>query len=169
MRFLAVFSFGKLTAKKKKIGLIVLGCLGLCLILFGSLGKSGTTQNDGGQDFSEDSSALAYMERVENRIRTITEQITGSDDLSVLVTVKGGPEYVYVSNEKADGGKEYITVRKENGAGELILVKEIYPEIEGVSVVCRGGDSAEIKAKLISVISTALGVSSNRICIVGAK
>lgn len=166
---MAFFSLGGLTTKKKKIGLILLGCLGLLLILIGSLGRSGAEKEANGQDFSKDSSALAYMEQVENRIRTITEQITGSDDLSVLVTVKGGPEYVYVSNEKADGAKEYITVRKENGAGELILVKEIYPEIEGVSVVCRGGDSAEIKAKLISVISTALGISSNRICIVGAK
>lgn len=166
---MAVFSFGQLTPKKKKIGLVLLGCLGLLLILVGSLGKNGAGKEETGQVFSEDSSTLAYIERVENRIRTITEQITGSDDPSVLVTVKGGPEYVYVSNEKADGAKEYVTVRKENGAGELILIREIYPEIEGVSVVCRGGDSPEIKAKLISVISTALGVSSNRICIVGEK
>ncbi|MBQ0009961.1 MAG: hypothetical protein KBS76_02525, partial [Ruminococcus sp.] len=79
---MAFFSLGGLTTKKKKIGLILLGCLGLLLILIGSLGRSGTEKEANGQDFSKDSSALAYMEQVENRIRTITEQITGSDDLS---------------------------------------------------------------------------------------
>ena len=54
-------------------------------------------------------------------------------------------------------------------ANEPVLVKRIYPEITGVSIVCEGGDRAEIQAKLIKAVSTALGISSNRICIVGKK
>ena len=49
------------------------------------------------------------------------------------------------------------------------MFKEIYPEVTGVSVACKGGDSPEIQAKLIAVISTSLNVGSNRICIVGIK
>ena len=84
---------------------------------------------------------MAYIENLENKIRTITGQITGSDNVSVIVTVSDGVQYVYVSDEKTEDGsmnREYITVRKENGAGTLILQKEIYPPIEGVSVACRG-------------------------------
>lgn len=115
---------------------------------------------------------MAYIESLENKIRTITRQITGSDNASVIVTVSDGVQYVYVSDEKSDEGgtdREYITVRKENGAGTLILQKEIYPPVEGVSVACRGGDDPGIQSKLIAVISTALGLPSNRICIVGVK
>jgi len=81
----------------------------------------------------------------------------------VLITVKGGTERVYIKN-----GDGYITVRTDSGYAP-ILSQSIYPEITGVSVVCRGGDNFEVKKKLIDVISTAVGVSSNRICIVGTK
>ena len=89
-----------------------------------------------------------------------------------FLSISSGTEYIYVSNEKHGENsftKEYITVRTENGADELILFKEIYPKITGVSVACKGGDLPEIQAKLISVISTSLNVGSNRICIVGIK
>jgi stage III sporulation protein AG len=115
---------------------------------------------------------LAYIERLEHKISNITEQITGSSNVRVIVNVSSGTEYIYVSNEKFSensSSKEYITVRTENGGDELILLKEIYPDVTGVSVACRGGDRPEIQAKLIEVISTSLGVSSNRICIVGIQ
>jgi stage III sporulation protein AG len=88
----------------------------------------------------------------------------------VIVSVASGSEFQYVSNEEIKENhtlKEYITVRTDNGADSPILFKEIYPEIVGVSVACKGGDSPEVQAKLIRVISTTYGLSSNRICIVG--
>lgn len=117
-------------------------------------------------------STLEYIEGLENKLRTITEQITGSNDVKVIVSISSGTEYVYVSNEEFDenySAKEYITVRTENGSDELILLKEVYPQVTGVSVACRGGDDPEVQAKLIRVISTAFGITSNRICIVGTK
>jgi stage III sporulation protein AG len=115
---------------------------------------------------------MEYIQALENKIGNIAEQITGSGNVRVIVSVSSGTEYIYVSNEKLgenSSSKEYITVRTESGADELILFKEIYPEVTGVSVACKGGDSPEIQAKLIAVISTSLNVGSNRICIVGIK
>ena len=62
-----------------------------------------------------------------------------------------------------------MTNREKRERLALIVerLKEIYPDVTGVSVACRGGDDPVIQAKLIRVISTSLGVSSNRICIVG--
>lgn len=82
-----------------------------------------------------------------------------------MITCDGGAEHVYISN--GDGG-EYVTVRGENGYAP-VLYRERYPSVVGVSVVCRGGDDPSVQKKLICAISTALGVSSNRICIVGTK
>ena len=73
------------------------------------------------------------------------------------------------NSEEGGRDRECMSVRKEDGAGTLILQKEIYPPVEGVSVACRGGDDPGIQSKLIAVISTALGLPSNRICIVGVK
>ena len=88
------------------------------------------------------------------------------------MTVKSGIEFVYAYDEKTASGSEsksYVTVKNSSGDGAPVLVRRIYPEIVGVSVVCEGGDRGEMQSKLINAISTALGISSHRICIVGTK
>ena len=161
-----------LSGKKKSLILTLAGIIGLMLIIFGTFGEKKEAKEDVAKNSKENISTLEYIQALENKIGNIAEQITGSSNVRVIVSVSSGTEYIYVSNEKHgenSSSKEYITVRTESGADELILFKEIYPEVTGVSVACKGGDSPEIQAKLIAVISTSLNVGSNRICIVGIK
>ncbi len=162
----------KLSVKQKGALLAVLAVIGVILVIFGIFSENDESASAGEKNISQNFETLEYITKLENKISNITEQITGSDDVKVIVSVSSGTEYVYVSNEELDenySAKEYITVRTENGADTLILLKEIYPDVTGVSVACRGGDDPAIQMKLIRVISTALGVSSNRICIVGIE
>ena len=161
-----------LSGKKKSLILTLAGIIGLMLIIFGTFGEKKDENADVSKNSQEKVSTLEYIQALENKIGNIAEQITGSGNVRVIVSVSSGTEYIYVSNEKLgenSSSKEYITVRTESGADELILFKEIYPEVTGVSVACKGGDSPEIQAKLIAVISTSLNIGSNRICIVGIK
>ncbi|MBQ3490229.1 MAG: hypothetical protein IJA86_06545 [Clostridia bacterium] len=161
-----------LSGKKKSLILAIAGIVGLMLILFGTFGEKKNQNEEISKKTKENVSTLEYIEHLENKIGNIAEQITGSGNVRVIVSVSSGTEYIYVSNEKQgenSSSKEYITVRTENGADELILFKEIYPRITGVSIACKGGDSPEIQAKLIAVISTSLDIGSNRICIVGIR
>lgn len=161
-----------LSGKKKSLILAIAGIVGLMLIIFGTFGEKKEEIEEFSKNTKENTSTMEYIQALENKIGNIAEQITGSSNVRVIVSVSSGTEYIYVSNEKRgenSSSKEYITVRTENGADELILFKEIYPEVTGVSVACKGGDSPEIQAKLISVISTSLNVGSNRICIVGIQ
>ncbi|MBQ0124708.1 MAG: hypothetical protein KBS59_00095, partial [Clostridiales bacterium] len=80
------------------------------------------------------------------------------------VICESGYEHIYVSN----GDEEYVTVKTDDGYS-LVLYREVYPKISGVSVVCRGGNDPAVQKKIIDIISTALGISSGRICIVGTK
>ena len=162
----------KLSSKQKGLLLASLAALGVLLVVLGIFSEKKNEETSVQKNISGNSETLEYITRLENKISNITEQITGSDDVKVIVSVSSGTEYVYVSNEELDenySAKEYITVRGENGADTLILLKEIYPDVTGVSVACRGGDDPVVQAKLIRVISTSLGVSSNRICIVGIE
>ena len=162
----------KLSSKQKGMLLAILAALGVLLVILGIFSEKKDSEAVVQKNISGNYETLEYITRLENKISNITEQITGSDDVKVIVSVSSGTEYVYVSNEELDenySAKEYITVREENGADTLILLKEIYPDVTGVSVACRGGDDPVIQAKLIRVISTSLGVSSNRICIVGIE
>ena len=115
---------------------------------------------------------MEYIRDIENKIRSMTEKITGDTNVSVIVSTENGTEYVYVSNENIDGNdisKEYITIKNEKGTNELVLLKEVYPTITGVSIACPGGDDSSVKRKIIDLVSTALGLSKNRICVVGTK
>ena len=157
-----------LSGKKKSILLIIVGVIGVAMIVFGS------TQEKENKNLMENSDkndvTMEYITQIENKIGNITEQITGSNHVRVIVSVASGSEFLYISNEEIKENftsKEYVTVRTDDGADLPILLKEIYPEIVGVSVACKGGDSPEVQAKLIRVISTTYGLSSNRICIVG--
>ena len=158
--------------RKKLLFLILLGAVGVLLVLCGFFAPNDgkNAEISGKEEIS--SPTMEYIESVESRIRSITEKITGSTDVSVIVSAESGTEYVYVSNEEADGealSREYITVKNESGRYELVLAKEVYPEIKGISIACPGGDDSKIKLKILEAISVALGISKNRICIVGTK
>lgn len=158
--------------KKKTIILAVLGIVGIILVVLGYLApwkKNNSTSDKENLNFS---GTMEYIRDIENKIRSMTEKITGDTNVSVIVSTENGTEYVYVSNENIDGNdisKEYITIKNEKGTNELVLLKEVYPTITGVSIACPGGDDSSVKRKIIDLVSTAFGLSKNRICVVGTK
>lgn len=157
--------------KKKTIILAVLGIVGIILVVLGYLApwKKNNSSDKENLNFS---GTMEYIRDIENKIRSMTEKITGDTNVSVIVSTENGTEYVYVSNENIDGNdisKEYITIKNEKGTNELVLLKEVYPTITGVSIACPGGDDSSVKRKIIDLVSTAFGLSKNRICVVGTK
>lgn len=157
--------------KKKTIILAVLGIVGIILVVLGYLAPW-KKNNSSDKENLNSSGTMEYIRDIENKIRSMTEKITGDTNVSVIVSTENGTEYVYVSNENIDGSdisKEYITVKNEKGTNELVLLKEVYPTITGVSIACPGGDDSSVKRKIIDLVSTAFGLSKNRICVVGTK
>ncbi len=153
---------GKLGGKRGWILIAAGTVVGVALILFGTL--TGGTGTAAAEEHEND----AYISEVENKIKQMTSLLTGSDDVGVAVFVSSSREYVYASD--SDGGKSSYAVVKNGDSGSgLVLLKEIYPKIESVAIVCRGGDSASVQAKLIKLVSAATGLPSNRISIAGSK
>lgn len=157
--------------RKKVVLLGVIGALGLLFVILGCIAPWEKKQ-ESEKEIPVSFQTMEYIREIENKIRSITEKITGSTDVSVMVSTESGTEFVYVSNEDINGddtSKEYITVKSSSGEYELVLSKEVYPSITGVSIVCPGGDDYAIQVKLINSVSTAFGLSKNRICVVGTK
>ena len=158
--------------KKKTVILAVLGIAGIVLVVLGYLTPWKKNNSSSDKENLNSSGTMEYIRDIENKIRSMTEKITGDTNVSVIVSTENGTEYVYVSNENIDGSdisKEYITVKNEKGTNELVLLKEVYPTITGVSIACPGGDDSSVKRKIIDLVSTAFGLSKNRICVVGTK
>ena len=54
-----------------------------------------------------------------------------------------------------------------DGSQKALSVTEISPEIRGVVVVCGKGSDAELQQNIINAVTTALQISSTRVCVVG--
>ena len=110
-----------------------------------------------------------YTENLEKRIKELCRSCDGVGDVHVLLTLDSGSEYVYASDveqRQEDSGasvtREYLLVSTSDG-DEPVKVTEIYPKIRGVAVVCSGGDRADVREKITSLLSAALGIPTNRI------
>lgn len=142
--------------KKEKPRQLVLAAVGLCLgvalLLFGGFG---------GGDAAEEvvtESPEVYRQTLEASLTDLCSSVRGAGRVTVLVTLKGGYEYVYATDR--NGG--CVTVG--SGSGERAVVASVRaPEIAGVGIVCAGADDPRVAEELCELVSAALGIGRNRI------
>ncbi len=154
--------------KSGKLTVAVLGILiGVGLLLFGNrLVKQNTDDASAVPEPGAEIRAVEeYRLALERRMADITAEVAGVGNVSVVVTLEGGYEYVYAYDKKVTVGGEsttYITVG--NGADEsLVFLCERAPAIVGVGIVCTGGGNDTVKREVTSLISAAFGVPSHKI------
>lgn len=170
--------------KKTKI-IIFLGLLGILLIFFSSITGGKKSQSDDGEK-KEVTTTTEYVKRLEDKILDIVVNIQGVGKSKVMVTLENGIEYVYAGEEKtnkdstedisgSDSKKiqqkdnyeqKLILVDGPNGSREALIKKQIEPTIKGVIIVCEGGDSPSVQERVVSAITTALNIKSNRVCVI---
>ena len=125
-----------------------------------------------------------YTSRLENRLTELISSVEGAGRTKVMITLECGTEYVYASqqkttssvsensapdgrnsrDEKRSGEQSLILVNAGRGEEPLIL-KEVTPTVAGVVVLCSGADNVKVRQQIIDVVTTALGTSSNRVCV----
>ena len=127
-----------------------------------------------------------YITQTETKLGTLVGGIAGAGECKVMVTLENGVEYVYASENKVNTNREedsgtnssklsqkddseqnIIIVDTENGK-EGLLVTEIQPTVRGVVVVCEGGDKEDVRQRITQAVTTALNISSMRVCVVKA-
>lgn len=112
-----------------------------------------------------------YVSALENRLISIISSIEGAGETKVMITLESGSEEIYLHDydygENIDpSGKniverkdEYVIVDGETGE-KGIVVKVAEPEIRGVAVVCKGGDSDTVRARIVETVTALLDISS---------
>lgn len=162
--------------------LIMLGLIGILLIFISSLGskteKMPDTEKNG--SFSVEN----YRLSLEDDIKDLVYNITGSKDVSVVVTLENTESYSYAdTREQATSGKTdqkaetteqelkegYITVKTADGGEQALIVTSNMPEIRGVAIVCQGGDDSLINEKVTNAVTAVLGITKKRVYICGRK
>ena len=143
---------------------------GLGLILWGNAESGRSGRKDGTAVVTEEASVhsralAAYEKELEEKIRGLLSGMDGISDISVMVTFESGSEYVFAQDQNGEQ-KSYVVIG-DGDNGKTVLLKEIYPRIRGIAVVCRGGGSAAVQEKVIRLLCSLFDLPSNRVYVSG--
>ncbi len=168
-----------LRALKNPKTIVIIGLIGLVLIFLSSvLPKDNKEKNT----VKSEITAEEYKAILEDDIKNTVRDITGSKNVSVVITLDSGIRYSYADireetvtekeekeNRTSDSGlKEgYITVKTADGGEQALLVTTEMPKVRGVAIVCDGGDNEFIVEKIQNAVTAALDITSKRVYICG--
>ena len=124
--------------KKKLLGIFLILFVGILLIILSAAPSSGEAKEGGEQTLEE------YKARLEGELAEICSSVRGVGKCRVMITFERGAENSYRGSQ---------------------LIESKPPRVLGVSVICRGGDSAEVKSELCELISALFDIGRNRIAV----
>lgn len=137
----------------KGLGFILLAlALGILLVFL-----SGRSEDSGGSapEESEPFSFEHYEHEMEERLEGLISRIDGVSSVSVMVLLDQ-------SYEEISDGTDFSRPVEEQ-TGDTVVA----PKVRGVAVVCHGGERTEIRKEIIDLLSSLLGLSTNRIYVGG--
>lgn len=159
---------GFVNSKNKNKIIIAVGFVGILLILLSEI-NFGSGENKDNKNPDMDYSS--YVNSLNAELTELLSSIDGVGDCRVMITLRNTSESVYAKNSdssSSDNSKsssdEYVIYDSENGDSPILL-KENFPDIEGVAIVCSGGDNIAVKEKVIKCVSALFNISSNRISV----
>ena len=160
--------------KGRKI-IVALGIIGMALILLSEFLPQKT------ENTAAKVSADQFVRQTEEKLSTMLGSIEGAGQCQVMVTLENGVEYVYASQNKVntdrvedkggekltqrDGTEENIIIVDTDEGRQGLLITEIQPTVKGVVIVCEGGDQPLVQQRIIDAVTTALNISSKRVCV----
>lgn len=181
--------FDKLAGNELYRKIIIIACvIGVALILLSGYLKPDTTAAKSTSS-QPTTTAEQYASQLEGSLTDVVTRIQGVGMAKVLVTLERNTEYVYATEEKksnqttedkSNGSNtknevndntetKYILVKDADGAQKALAVTEVQPIIKGVVVVCDGGDNPAVQQNVINAVTTALDITSVRVCVIKAK
>ncbi len=122
--------------------------------------------------------AETYINSLQDELEKTIKSIVGGSP-NVMITLKSGIEYVYANEEKLnsdtdnaderlkDSSEKKVVILESDGTQKPLTVTQIMPAINGIVIVCNGGNDASVQQLIRSTVSTALGIESERVCVTG--
>ena len=146
---------------------ILLICSVLLIVLLYYFLSTNKTNKSGAEAENVTSTTTEYVRYVENKLESTIKSIEKVRTVNVNVSLETGFEYVYATKDETKttssgtlSSSELILV-----SGQPVLLKEIYPKIQGVVVVVNEVD-VKTKLAILEAIQTVLEISNEKISII---
>lgn len=110
----------------------------------------------------------------EARLAAALSKIKGAGEVTVVLTVANGPRQVLAQDVDRDTGQgeestQTVVLSRGSSSQETVTVQEIYPQYQGVLVVCPGGGDPEVRLQLTQALSALTGLGADKISISEGK
>ncbi|MBR0443203.1 MAG: hypothetical protein IIX15_02580 [Clostridia bacterium] len=160
----------------RRTWVLILGAaVGVALILLGN--GRGTKEVSGQNAVTTQAKdpLYEYTEMIEKKIAALCASVCGVSEVQVAISFEGDFTYVYATDsdtQEKDGMSErqeqYVTVGS-GSSEQTILLTRTPPALSGIGIVCCGGGDAAVRQELMSLLSAAFGIGSNKIYIAEAN
>lgn len=143
---------------------VVIGICGLAILLLLLPWGSGKTEKESVLTQTPDEFDL---EACEERLEDILSEIKGVRKARVFLSVESGKETVYAVDVDETVSEDRTVVKRETviSGGEGVRVKVLQPKFSGAVVVYSGTESASLRLNLTSAVSSATGLSTDKITV----
>ena len=155
---------------KRRKFVLVIGILGILLILISEI-ELPFHKNDSKHSADFDGDYSEYVNTLNDELTEVLTNIYGVGNCVVMITLKSTKENIYAQNTEnsfSDSSNsknnEYVIYESENGDSPILL-KENFPAVEGVAVVCSGGDVPAVKEKVIDCVCALFHLTANRVSV----
>jgi stage III sporulation protein AG len=150
---------------------IIVALIGVSLILIGNImSKNDISDEEKTKTYDVSNlDANEFAKETERRVEEICSSVSGVGSVHAVVSLGGGYRAIYATDSQASNSSyKNQTVLTGNGSSEKpLLIGYQNPEIVGIGVVCSGGDNAQVKADVVSLVSAAFNISTNKIYVAG--
>jgi stage III sporulation protein AG len=161
-------TINRIFGKRAVVMALLVAFIGVILVLASTCGDD--KDDDKSEIRVETLDPDAYAREIEEKVEELCNKIDGVGSTYAVVTLEGGYKAIYAtdSQEGSSSSKNQTVVIGSGSAEQAILEGYSYPEIAGIGIVCRGGESYEVKNKIVSLISSTFNISANKIFVVGS-
>lgn len=162
--------------QKRAKYLVAAGMIGILLIFLSQFGGKQDTNVQPQSEFS----ASTYASQLEDQLTSLISAVSGAGKTRVMVTLQNSGEtlflredYTSLDNTQSASGdisehetreESYVLVDGPDGRTALVRT-QMEPVIRGVVVVCEGGDNSLTAARITEIVTTALAISSAKVCV----
>ncbi len=166
----------------KNIGkekLLLLGLAGI-LLIGASYFESRKENTNSVQTITETSAVKDYQGETEKKVEELIQNIQGISEVSVMISYKSGSEKVLQedsensSSDRTDGTvsessnsvKKSTVLFSQNGDEAPYVIKELYPEINGIAVTAKGVSDSGKKEEIINMLAALFDVPVHKISVI---
>jgi stage III sporulation protein AG len=155
--------------------------------LFSTKTKQDKTETAEEESVAKTSENDEYIEILENKLEQTIAGMEGAGKVQVMITLKDDGEKILDKNEpyesktekvKEDGKESEITsvqsdqetvLVEQDGDTTPFIVQVKYPEIEGVVVVCEGGDDSALALRIKEAVQALFSIDAHKVVVCKLK